>query len=183
MARYSIYRARVLTKVDTKGMKMRKSAGETVIAWLKTGLVLALIGAAGQILTGCEEESTLAPPADPDAEIVLLAPQGGEKVAAGSVLSIRWKLQGKGLDEVNAVNIEVSPDSGKIWSGLLTKSIPVGSADWGDYSWKIPETLTKLGVIYDLKGNSRMLVRVTQYSTADKNKIATLKKTFTITAP
>jgi hypothetical protein len=176
-------RARALTGVETKGMTMRKSAGKTVIAWMKTGLVLTLLGAAGQFMSGCEETATTAPPVDPDAEIVLLAPQGGERVAVGSALHIRWKLQGKGLEEVNSVEIHVSPDSGGNWVGILDKSIPLGADDWGDYSWTIPESVIRQGVTYPLKGNSRMLVRVKQYTTADANKIAILGKPFTVTAP
>src|SRR5688500_9836527 len=84
-----------------------------------TPFLVAGLGLAGQLLTGRTEAPT-SPPGNPEAQIILQSPSGGETIAVGGILHIRWKLQGKGLEEINAVNIEVSPDSGKTWIGLLT---------------------------------------------------------------
>ncbi|HLP42884.1 MAG TPA: hypothetical protein VK465_15350, partial [Fibrobacteria bacterium] len=98
---------------------------------------------------GCGEETT-SPPVDPNAQIVLLSPSGGERLQVGGTVHIRWKLQGKGLEEVNAVNIEVSPDSGKLWIGLLNRSIGLNDSAWGDFAWTVPATLPKLGQVISL---------------------------------
>lgn len=136
---------------------------------------------AGQLLTGCGEETT-SPPVDPDAQIVIVSPSGGETVKVGSILPIRWKLQGKGLEEVNAVNIEVSPDSGRNWIGLLRKSIALADPDWGDYRWTVPATLIKQGETYPLAGRTQVLLRVMQY-TPKPDQIAVLSKPLAIAAP
>lgn len=76
------------------------------------GLGLILI-ALLQILTGCGEDGATAPTGNPDAQLVLLEPKGGETFHTGDSLWVRWKAQGKGLEEINSVAIGLSPDSGQ----------------------------------------------------------------------
>lgn len=162
---------------------MRKSSRNGLPGFGFIGLGTIVLGLAGLLLIGCGEE-TVAPPTDPDAEIVILSPKGGENFKVGTTQRIQWKLQGKGLTEVNAVNIELSPDSGKTWLGLLlTRSVALADPDWADYQWAIPAQLIRLGVSHDLVGNSKLLLRVMQYSTGDPNKITVMKKPFSISAP
>ena len=144
-------------------------------------MLLALL-LCGQCLTACDPP-TKPDPGDPDAEIAILSPQGGERLKAGTSFLVEWKLQGKGFDDINAVNIELSPDSGKFWVSLLDRSIGVGSPDWGKYSWTVPSEIMHLGTSYNLVGNSRLYLRVMQYSTSRKNLIAVNKKPFSIVGP
>lgn len=152
----------------------------------KTGRIQAISGIMaltllGQLLTSCESSPT-SPATDPNAEIVILAPVGGESFFVGDSLKVKWKTQGKGIEEVNAVNIELSPDSGKTWVGLLNRSIGVDDARWGNFSWPIPGEITRLGVTYSLVGSAKIHIKVMQYSTADTNKIAITRKPFAIAA-
>lgn len=150
------------------------------IGWLTLFVGLDLyIGALS--LAGCDSNST-APVTDPNAEIAILYPVGGEHVFIGDILRIKWKAQGLGLEEINAVNIELSPDSGKTWVGLLTKSIGTSDTLWGEFPWTIPSEVKKLGVTYPLSDNANIFLKIMQYSTADKNKIVVTKKPFTISA-
>ena len=140
------------------------------------GLFLTL---AGHLMTGCETNPVV-PTSDPNDEILITSPVGGESITIGDTLRIKWKLQGKGLTEVNAVNIELSPDSGKTWVGLLKKSVSIDDPLWGNYPWAVLNEVLRLGVTYSLENNSKILLKVMQYSTADTNKIAITKKTFSI---
>lgn len=136
----------------------------------------------GQFLIGCDD-SPASPPTDPDAQIVLTSPKGGETFKVGTTVRIKWKLQGKGLDEVDGVNIEVSPDSGRSWVGLVNRSIGPDDSSWGDFGWPVPASLVHLGKAYALAGNSQLMARVMQYSTGDSNKIAVTRKPFSVAAP
>ena len=142
--------------------------------WLGLGCILG-----GRLLVGCETSSTT-PETDPNAEIIILSPVGGERFVIGDTLRVKWKVQGKGLAEVNAVNIDLSPDSGKTWVGLRSKSIAVFDSTWGSFPWPIPSEIMRLGVTYSLANNTRLRLKIMQYSTADTNKIAVTRKTFSI---
>lgn len=144
--------------------------------------VILGISILGLFLTACNK-SPSEPAADPNAEIVILSPAGGEKLKVGSTFTIKWKTQGKGLEEVNAVNIELSPDSGITWKGLLTSSISMSNTSEGKYDWVVPGEINIKGVIYPLTGKTNLLLKVMQYSTSDNNKIAISKKTFSIVSP
>jgi len=145
------------------------------------GVALGILYA-GQLLNGCDSGSATEPAPDPNAEIVITSPKGGERLLIGDTLRLKWIVQGKGVDDVNAVNIELSPDSGKTWVGLINKSVPVDDVRWGDFPWKILPSVRHLGVDYDLAGDSHVMLRVMQYSTPDPNKIAVTKKPFSIAA-
>jgi hypothetical protein len=140
--------------------------------------ILAATALAVQLLTACEKAATEPDDTDPNAQIVIQSPKGGEKFKVGQTVKIAWSVKGKGLTEVDAVNIEVSPDSGKTWMTLLTRSIGVNDPAWGNYSWTVPVSLEKLGVTYPLAANCK--VKIMQYGTGDPNKIAVLKSTFAV---
>ncbi|MDB5048610.1 MAG: hypothetical protein JWO30_1681 [Fibrobacteres bacterium] len=143
-----------------------------------------VIGAllAGQNMIACNDSNPVSEVTDPNAQIVIEYPRGGETFTVGDTLRIQWKTQGLGLTDVNAVNIEISPDSGKTWATILGRSVAVGDLAWGNYAWKIQDSVTKLGVAYSLVDNSKLRLKISQYSTADTNKIATMKKTFSVVA-
>ena len=128
---------------------------------------------------GCDSEPA-GPEGDPDAEIVILSPKGGETWYVGDSVDIKWALQGRGIQEVNGVNLELSIDSGKAWLGLLKGSLP--TTERGSYRWGVPGSLVKLGVTYDLTAAAAIFLRISQYSTADPNKIVVSKKPFKIRA-
>ena len=145
-------------------------------AWIALGVTLC-----GQSLIGCGT-SPAGPATDPNAQIAIQSPTGGERFFIGDSLRVKWKAQGKGLDEVNAVNIELSPDSGKTWVGMVTRSIGVEDPHWGNFAWAIPAEVKHLGVTYTLMDDSKLLLRIMQYATTDPDKIAVTQKTFSITA-
>jgi hypothetical protein len=139
------------------------------------------------IIMGCHflaacDSPTSAPETDPNAQIVLLSPVGGERYKVGETVHVKWKTQGKGDEEISSANILVSPDSGKTWIGLLRGSIGVDDPLWGDYAWTVKREMVHLGVTWDLSGNTRVMLKVMQYSTADANKIAVTKKPLSIDA-
>ncbi|MEO7426497.1 MAG: hypothetical protein ABI036_15015 [Fibrobacteria bacterium] len=130
-------------------------------------------------LAACDSGTGSGPVTDPDAELLLLAPIGGEKLFIGDTLRVKWALQGKGVDEVNAVNVLLSPDSGVTWINLTPSLTPV-DPNWAKFPWLVQESITHLGISHSLKSNAKILFKIMQYSTADANKIAVTKKTLTI---
>ena len=142
---------------------------------IASGLVLL-----GLLLANCGSDSPTEAPADPNAQIVITSPLPGDVFYTGDSLRIKWKLQGNGLTDINSANIELSPDSGKTWIGLLNKSIGLDDPRWGNYAWLIPTDITHLGKTVSLSNDNVVLLKVMQYSTSDSNKIAILKLPITI---
>lgn len=133
-------------------------------------------------LAACDSGTSTQPVTDPDAELLLLAPVGGEKLFIGDTLTVKWALQGHGVDEVNAVNVLLSPDSGATWINLTPSITPADLLIWTKFPWPVKESITHLGITHPLKDNAKILFKIMQYSTADANKIAVTKKTLTIAA-
>ncbi len=143
------------------------------------GLGLILI-AILQILTGCGEDGVTAPMGDPDAQLVLLEPKGGETFHTGDSLWVRWKAQGKGLEEINSVAIWLSPDSGQSWITIKNGSIAPADREWGRYGWKVPANILINGGPMAL-GGDRILIRVQDYqNVSDPNKTAVVPKPITV---
>jgi hypothetical protein len=129
-----------------------------------------------QVLTGCGEDAA-GPTVDPDAQLILLEPRGGETFHVGDSLKVRWKAQGEGLQEISSVTLGVSPDSGQTWISLKNGSIAPTDAEWGAYGWKIPASLVAKGKTFELSGNSKILVRVQDYvDLSDPHKAAVAPK-------
>ena len=131
-------------------------------------------------LSGCT--SPTASTATDNSEIVLLSPKGGETFHVGDSLKVTWKVQGLGLTNITAVDVELSPDNGKTWGIYLNSfsSISPNSPQWENFSWKITNTFDKGGTIINLANDSQCLLRVEQYSTSDPNQISVTKTQFTI---
>jgi hypothetical protein len=122
-------------------------------------------------------------PAD-SSEIVLLTPKGGEAFQVGDSLKVTWKLQGNGSKDIFEVDIEISPDNGKTWGFFLSgSSIVPNTAQWENFSWKIPSTVNLFGTIDTLANDSKCLLRVEQYSTNDPSLMSVTKTPFTILLP
>lgn len=148
--------------------------------FLAIGMMLPAI--AGQFLTGCES-SPEAAPVDPDAQIVILSPEGGESYRVGQVVPIRWKTRGKGDQEVNAVSLELSPDDGAGWIFLVNRAIGIDDEAWGDYAWTVPDKVARQGREYALAGNGTLRIRIRQYNSGNPDQTAVLAEPFSVSAP
>jgi hypothetical protein len=134
---------------------------------------------AGLLHLGCSQpEDENACPGD-GAQIMLTSPKGGESFTIGDSLHVKWKLCNSGTTEINAVDPMLSPDGGTTWCYLKQNSIPVGGAGFGDYAWKIPDSITLQGEWFQLKSNAKCRIKVEQYSTDDA-KQRSLSGAFTI---
>ena len=142
---------------------------------------------AGGILLGCLaligcESGANEPPADPDAQIVITYPKGGETFYVNDSLHVKWALQGAGLTDVSSINIELSLDSGRTYATILGKSIAIDDAGFGDYAWKIPAAILKGGAPVALAGRKDLFFRVKEYNPSGPNQVAVMKKPFSISA-
>ncbi|MBW8888920.1 MAG: hypothetical protein JF616_14290 [Fibrobacteres bacterium] len=128
---------------------------------------------AGFLCSKCtqpEEENVC--PSD-STEILLTYPKGGESFKIGDTLRVKWKLCNYGPSEITAVDPLFSPDSGKTWCFLQQNSIPVGSASFGNYAWKIPDSIGLQGVFFQLKNNPKCRFRVEQYTPVSEKQRST----------
>lgn len=78
--------------------------------------------------------------------IQIIAPNGGEVWEVGSTQEIRWTTVN--LDDVQ---IDYSTDDGGTWKNI-TGSVDTTSAEWGNYSWKVPD-----------EPSTRCLMKITGY--------------------
>ncbi|XXF76276.1 DUF1929 domain-containing protein [Myxococcaceae bacterium GXIMD 01537] len=69
---------------------------------------------------------------DPDT-LRVLAPNGGEVLAAGASTTLRWSSTGS----ISTVNLDYSTDLGTTW-----RSIATGVPNSGSYSWTVPDVAT-----------------------------------------
>jgi hypothetical protein len=116
-----------------------------------------------------------------DKLITLTSPTCGQSYKVGSTMNVRWTVK----DDPNApdaVDLQLSTDSGQSWGFLVTASIPDNSNTWGNYPWVVKDSLLISGVKVGLVGK-KALVRVMQYTTEDPKKISTMVDPITITAP
>jgi hypothetical protein len=152
--------------------------GKSRIASFIAATIAVVFTAASTLLTigGCAK--TTAPD---NSEIVLLTPKGGETFHVGDTLKVTWKIQGLGLTDINAVDVELSPDNGKTWGLFLNvSSIFPNTSQWENFSWKIPDTFDFVGTKISLANDSQCLLRVEQYSPSNPNQISVTRTPFTI---
>lgn len=130
---------------------------------------------AGLPLSECSEPESAPSASCPDdsTQIVLTSPMGGETFAVGDSLRVRWKLCNSGPDEINAVDMLITPDDGATWCYMRVNSLPIGDKRFGDYAWKIPDSVELQGEKFGMKNNSKCRVRVEQYSTGDPRQRST----------
>jgi hypothetical protein len=147
---------------------MRRITRLLALGRSRTGLVLA---ATGIFLIACGEDT--AGPSNPNAELVLLAPQGNESYHVGDSLQILWKAQGKGLQEISSVTVAMSLDSGATWANLKKDgSATMDAHGLGNFGWRITASFTVKGVPVALPGK-KVLIRVQDYqNAADPNRTA-----------
>lgn len=142
-------------------------------------LVFGALLAAGAGLSGCQGEETTGP--NSNAKITLTHPLGGESFKVGDTVWIRWTVKDD-PNPVEAVDPMFSPDNGMSWK-TLSQSIGPTYRTWGNFGWKIPDSLFIITTWFQLAGTTQGLIRVKDYTTDDPLNQSTLTKTFSITAP
>lgn len=70
---------------------------------------------------------TIAPP------IVVLAPNGGEVLAPGSIVNLTWTTNG-----VSDVTLRFSTDGGTTWKLIGNGSVDTTSCQWRNFPWSVP---------------------------------------------
>jgi hypothetical protein len=125
-----------------------------------------------------EPDNTDACP-DDGKQILLTSPKGGESFRVGDSLRVKWKLCNAGVSEIDAVDPILSPDSGKTWCFMKVNSIPRGDKTFGNYAWKIPDSIQFQGQWFPLKNNSKCRVKVEQYSPLSDSQVS-IGNVFTI---
>jgi hypothetical protein len=133
--------------------------------------VSAVAVLAGLLCLRCSEPDADACP-DDGKQILLTYPKGGETFRIGDSLRVKWKLCNAGLTEINAVDPMLSPDSGKTWCFLQQSSIPVGDRSFGNYAWKIPDSIGLQGRWFSLKNNSKCRIKVEQYTPLSDSQVS-----------
>jgi hypothetical protein len=117
--------------------------------------------------TQAEDENAC--PAD-GTQILLTSPKGGESFKIGDTLRVKWKLCNEGSTQIDAVDPMLSPDGGTTWCYMKLNSIPAGSASFGNYAWKIPDSIGLQGEWFQLKNNPKCRIKVEQYSATDEKQ-------------
>jgi hypothetical protein len=102
--------------------------------------------------------------------IRLTNPLGGESFEVGDTLPITWTAKEDPNDPILAVDVLLSPDSGKTWGFLRSGSIAPGSPIWGRFPWVVMDSIRILGGKTNLVGNPGVCLRVEEYSTQDPKK-------------
>jgi hypothetical protein len=144
---------------------------------------LALAGTLAALALGACNKSSTEPLPDADKWIALSQPLGGETYKVGQSLNVKWTLKENPNGPIDAVDVLISPDSGKTWVFLNANgSIHPTSAAWENFSWKVTDSLyvptldDSIALV-----NTHCLVRVEEYSTADALKRSTTHSTISIT--
>ena len=140
---------------------------------------LALAGSLG--IAACDSNSSSATAPDADKWIALTTPLGGETYKVGDSLRIKWTVKDNPAGNIEAVDVELSPDSGKTWGFLpwgpskTTGSVKPTSPYWENFAWKITDTLYIASKDASIKLAGRQcLVRVKDYlSEAELNQSTT----------
>lgn len=135
-------------------------------------------------MIGCTEsttEPTTTPnPTTATSLITLNNPTGGQSYKVGDVMNIRWTAKADPVDKVDAVDILYSKDNGANWEFLNESSVFDTSAIWGNYPWKIPDSILVDGR-YVSPISATAKIKVEQYSSSDPDKIA-ISNTFSVSA-
>jgi hypothetical protein len=141
----------------------------------------SLLALAGVLLAfaACDKSESTGPGADK--LITIASPAAGSTWKVGDSLSVQWSVKDHPSDpslNVEAVDIYLSADGGANWGRLNTGSIPkpvagVPSPKWGNYKWKIADSLRleDLVTYTQLKGKTNCRVRIEQYTPKDSIQV------------
>ncbi|MDB5051049.1 MAG: hypothetical protein JWO30_4120 [Fibrobacteres bacterium] len=144
---------------------------------------LALAAALASFAFAACNKSTTEPLPDADKWIALTKPLGGETYKVGESLNVKWTIKENPNGNVDAVDVLISPDSGKTWVFLNANgSIHPNTPSWENFSWKITDSLYVPTLDDSIAlSNTHCLVRVEQYSTADALQKSTTHTSISIT--
>jgi hypothetical protein len=143
--------------------------------------ILALAMVAGLAFLGCQKSDSPTGAVDANARITLVSPVGGEKLKVGETVMVKWTVKADQVDPITAVDLMVSPDSGKTWGYIRTGSVADDVPTWGNYPW-IVSAKTVGTPSLNLAG-AACLFRVMKYATDKPELMAVSKSTFTISVP
>jgi hypothetical protein len=104
-------------------------------------------------------------PPSKDQPIVLESPHGGETFLVGDTVHIRWSTDNT---KVTDCGIKLSTDGGRSYTGLFGTTFALGSQQWGDVAWVIPDSLE--GVAFPAK---HCLFQVYNYHGPEKTSMST----------
>lgn len=152
----------------------QKNPLSTISRFLFFILAMQLLACA----VGCQKSDSETGAGAPSTKITLLAPKGGEMVSVGDTLWIKWSIKDDSVDPFTAVDLEVSPDSGKTWDFIKNGSIPVEAPSWGNFPLVVPAI--SQGKLKFPLANTNCLFRIKEYETNDITKTFITKKTFLI---
>lgn len=141
---------------------------------------LLVLGAMSACTESTTEPTTTPNPTTATSLITLNNPTGGQTYKVGDVMNIRWTAKNDPVDKVDAVDILYSKDNGANWEFLNESSVFDTSAVWGNYPWKIPDSILVDGR-YVSPISPTAKIKVEQYSTGDPDKIA-ISNTFSVSA-
>ncbi len=103
--------------------------------------------------------------------IRLTYPLGGESIKVGDSVRITWTVKDDPTDPVNAVDVMITADSGKLWAYLRSQgSITPDSPQWGNFIWKVTDSVSSSGLKMNLVDNPGVSIKVEQYSSQDPKK-------------
>jgi hypothetical protein len=122
--------------------------------------------------SACDKEESPSGPSS-NAMITISSPAKGEVYNVGDSLRIKWTVKDDPADPIDGVTISLSPDGGITWGGLEGGSVAPTHATWGNYAWKVKDSLYIQGQAKNvlLKGSTQCKIRVQQYTTNDPLRI------------
>lgn len=151
---------------------------------LRLGAFGALVAAAA-LLSACGDDpvspTAQTNPWPAEKKIHLISPVPGTVVKVGDVVHVKWET--RTIDDVDAADIELSPDNGKTWGFYLDQhAITPADANWGDFAWTVTDSVTGGSKSANLVGNDKVLLRVLRYSTSDDALIHAMPGPMTVQA-
>jgi hypothetical protein len=142
------------------------------------------LGLAAFAISACDDPASspsCTSPSNPDALIAITSPACGSSFKVGDSIRVKWTVKDD-PEAPDAVDIQLSPDSGATWGYLKANSIPKAATNlWGNCAWAAQDSLLIGGVMKGLKGK-QLQIRVRQYTNSDPKKNA-VSGFITITSP
>lgn len=97
----------------------------------------------------------------------LTYPLGGETFRVGDTARITWITKFDDNLPVEAVDVKISPDSGKTWANFRASSITTNDPGWRRFPWIVTDSITIRGQKLNIVGNPGVCIRVEEYTSMD----------------
>ena len=147
-----------LPRASTLATRWRKESGLGNVVFFDeaTAKTTAIFSVAGDYELSLEADDGALQSADrihvsvtsqPERQITVVAPNGGESLDPGSVQVIRWTAV-----ESTDVVISYSSDGGETYPNIIAHSVDDTMPEWAQYPWTVPDTVT-----------ARVLLRIEDY--------------------